>query len=215
MVLYWAAVLAISTLLYVLLDGLDLGVGIISGGAGSDARRDAMMNAIAPVWDGDETWLVVTGVVLWSAFPIVYATLLSAFYLPLVLMLAGVILRGVAFEYRYRTERWRRLWDASFAGGSFVAAFMQGLTVGRLVEGLPIANGYYVGGDLGWVSPSRRSAAPACASAIRCSEHAGSSGSATATSAILPIGLSHPCRSRCSCFWSRCSALRSSSISRS
>ena len=90
---------------------------------------------------------------LWGAFPIVYATLLSAFYLPLILMLAGLILRGVAFEYRHRTERWRWLWDASFAGGSFVAAFMQGLTVGRLVEGLPIANGHYVGGDLGWLSP--------------------------------------------------------------
>ena len=153
MILYWAAILAISTLLYVLLDGFDLGVGIMSAGARSDATRDAMMSAIAPIWDGNETWLIVTGVVLWGAFPIVYATLLSAFYLPLILMLAGLILRGVAFEYRHRTERWRWLWDASFAGGSFVAAFMQGLTVGRLVEGLPIANGYYVGGDLGWLSP--------------------------------------------------------------
>jgi cytochrome bd ubiquinol oxidase subunit II len=153
MILFWTAILAISTLLYVLLDGFDLGVGIISGGAGSRTRRDAMMGAIAPVWDGNETWLVVTGVVLWSAFPIVYATLLSAFYLPLVLMLAGLILRGVAFEFRHRTERWRWLWDASFAGGSLVAAFTQGLTVGDLVEGLPIANGRYVGGDLGWLSP--------------------------------------------------------------
>jgi cytochrome bd ubiquinol oxidase subunit II len=153
MILFWAAILAISTLLYVLLDGFDLGVGIISGAAGSHTRRDAMMSAIAPIWDGNETWLVVTGVVLWSAFPIVYATLLSAFYLPLVLMLAGLILRGVAFEFRHRTERWRWLWDASFAGGSLVAAFMQGLTVGALVEGLPIANGRYVGGDLGWLSP--------------------------------------------------------------
>ena len=95
----------------------------------------------------------MTGVVLWSAFPLVYATLLPAFYLPLLLMLAGLILRGVAFEFRHRTERWRWLWDASFAGGSFVAAFVQGLTVGRLVEGLPIANNHYVGGDLGWLSP--------------------------------------------------------------
>jgi cytochrome bd ubiquinol oxidase subunit II len=148
-------------LLYVLLDGFDVGVGIISGGARGDARRDAMMSAIAPVWDGNETWLVVTGVVLWSAFPIVYATLLPAFYLPLQLMLAGLILRGVAFECRHRTERWRWLLDASFAGGSLVAAFMQGLTVGRLVEGLPIANSRYVGGDLGWLSPSRYSVASA------------------------------------------------------
>src|SRR5271154_3510522 len=153
MILFWAAILAISTLLYVLLDGFDLGVGIISGGAGSHTRRDAMMSAIAPIWDGNETWLVVTGVVLWGAFPIVYATLLSAFYLPLILMLAGLILRGVAFEFRHRTIRWRWLWDASFAGGSLVATFMQGLTVGALVEGLPIANGRYVGGDLGWLSP--------------------------------------------------------------
>src|ERR1700738_3668215 len=133
MILFWAAILAISTLLYVLLDGFDLGIGIISGAARRDVRREAMMSAIAPVWDGNETWLVVTGVVLWGAFPIVYATLLSAFYLPLILMLAGLILRGGAFEYRHRTERWRWLWDASFAGGSFAAAFMQGLTVGALV----------------------------------------------------------------------------------
>jgi cytochrome bd ubiquinol oxidase subunit II len=153
MVLFWAAIRAIRTLLYLLLDGFDLGVGIISGGASSPARCGAMMSAIAPIWDGNETWLVVTGVVLWGAFPIVYATPLPAFYLPLILMLAGLILRGVAFEFRHRTERWRWLWDASFAGGSLVAAFMQGLTVGALVEGLPIANGRYVGGDLGWLSP--------------------------------------------------------------
>jgi cytochrome bd ubiquinol oxidase subunit II len=152
MILFWAAILAISTLLYVLLDGLDLGVGIISGGARGDARRNAMMSAIAPIWDGNETWLVVTGVVLWGAFPLVYATLLSAFYLPLLFMLTGLILRGVAFEFRHRTERWRWLWDASFAGGSVIATFMQGLTVGALVEGLPIANGRYVGGEFGWLS---------------------------------------------------------------
>src|SRR5579862_2064470 len=153
MVLYWAAVLAISTSLYVLLDGFDLGIGILSAGARSGASRDQMMSAIAPIWDGNETWLVVTGVVLWGAFPIVYATLLSAFYLPLVLMLAGLILRGVAFEFRHRTENWRWLWDASFVGGSLVATFVQGLTVGALVKGLPIANGRYVGGDFGWLSP--------------------------------------------------------------
>jgi len=153
MILYWAAILAISTLLYVLLDGFDLGVGIIFGAARGEAKRDTMMNAIAPVWDGNETWLVVTGVVLWGAFPIVYATLLSAFYLPLLLMLAGLILRGVAFEYRHKAERMRWLWDACFAGGSLVAAFMQGAAVGALVVGLPISNGRYVGGEFGWLSP--------------------------------------------------------------
>jgi cytochrome bd ubiquinol oxidase subunit II len=152
MILFWTAILTISALLYVLLDGFDLGVGILSIWAGNDARRDAMMSAIAPIWDGNETWLIVTGVVLWGAFPLVYATLLSAFYLPLLLMLAGLILRGVAFEFRHRTERWRWLWDLSFAGGSLVAAFMQGLTVGALVVGLPIVDGRYSGGDFGWLS---------------------------------------------------------------
>ena len=113
-----------------------------------------MMSAVSPIWDGNETWLVVAGVVLWSAFPVVYATLFSAFYLPLLLMLAGLILRGVAFEYRHQTERMRWVWDAAFAGagGSLVAAFIQGLMVGALVEELPIAGGQYIGGEFGWFS---------------------------------------------------------------
>ena len=97
-----------------------------------------MLSAVAPIWDGNETWLVVTGVILWGAFPAVYATLLSAFYLPLLVMLAGLILRGVAFEFRHRALRTRRVWDWSFVGGSFVATFIQGMTVGALVEGLPM-----------------------------------------------------------------------------
>ena len=153
MVMFWVAILAVSILLYVLLDGFDLGIGILFGLTRDETRRRAMMSAVAPIWDGNETWLVVAGVVLWGAFPVVYATLFSAFYLPLLLMLAGLILRGVAFEYRYKTERMRWIWDAGFAGGSLVAAFIQGLTVGALVEGLPIANGQYTGGEFGWFSP--------------------------------------------------------------
>ena len=153
MVTFWVGILAVSVLLYVLLDGFDLGVGILFGRTGDEARRHAMLSAVAPIWDGNETWLVVAGVVLWGAFPVVYATLLSAFYLPLLLMLAGLILRGVAFEYRYKTERMRWIWDASFAGGSLVAAFIQGMTVGALVEGLSITNGQYTGGEFGWFSP--------------------------------------------------------------
>jgi len=153
MVLFWVFVLAVATLLYVLLDGFDLGVGIIFGFTQDEARRRAMLSTVAPVWDGNETWLIVTAVVLWGAFPPVYATLLSAFYLPLFMMLAGLILRGVAFEFRYKTERMRWVWDAGFAGGSLVAAFVQGMTVGALVEGLPIENGQYAGGDFGWLSP--------------------------------------------------------------
>src|SRR6202022_3763613 len=104
--------------------------GILFGLTRDETRRRAMMSAVAPIWDGNETWLVVAGVVLWGAFPVVYATLFSAFYLPLLLMLAGLILRGVAFEYRYKTERMRWVWDLSFAGGALAAAFLQGLTVG-------------------------------------------------------------------------------------
>jgi cytochrome d ubiquinol oxidase subunit II len=153
MVMFWASILAISILLYVLLDGFDLGVGMLFGLARGEQRRSAMLSAVAPIWDGNETWLVVTGVILWGAFPVVYATLFSAFYLPLLVMLAGLILRGVAFEFRNKTERARWLWDWSFAGGSFAATFIQGMTVGALVEGMPFKNGQYTGGDFGWFSP--------------------------------------------------------------
>jgi cytochrome d ubiquinol oxidase subunit II len=153
MVTFWVFILGLSILLYVLLDGFDLGVGILFGLAHDEMQKRAMMRAVAPIWDGNETWLIVAGVVLWGAFPVVYSTLLSAFYLPLVFMLAGLILRGVAFEFRYKTERWRGLWDMAFAGGSLVATFMQGLTVGALVEGLPISGGHYTGGEFGWLDP--------------------------------------------------------------
>jgi cytochrome bd ubiquinol oxidase subunit II len=153
MVWFWTAALVISTLLYVQLDGFDLGVGMLFGPTKDETRRASMMRAISPVWDGNETWLVTAGVVLWGAFPVVYATLMSAFYLPVLLMLAGLILRGVAFEYRHQTEWMRWIWDVGFATGSFAAAFVQGLMVGALVEGLPITNGQYIGGSFGWFSP--------------------------------------------------------------
>jgi cytochrome d ubiquinol oxidase subunit II len=111
-----------------------------------------MMSAVAPIWDGNETWLIATGVILWGAFPIAYAILMSALYLPVLFMLAGLILRGVAFEFRHKTERMRGLWDASFVAGSLIAAFMQGTMVGALVQGLAISNGRYIGGELDWVS---------------------------------------------------------------
>jgi cytochrome bd ubiquinol oxidase subunit II len=153
MTMFWVSILVVSMLLYVLLDGFDLGVGILFGLTRNDAERRSMMSAVAPLWDGNETWLVVVGVVLWGAFPIVYSVLLSAFYLPLLFMLAGLILRGVAFEYRAKTQRFRWIWDGAFTGGSVVATFMQGLTVGALVEGLPVSNGRYTGGEFGWLSP--------------------------------------------------------------
>src|ERR1700752_5315702 len=153
MMMFWVTLLAISILLYVLLDGFDLGVGMLFGLTNSEARRRAMLGAVAPIWDGNETWLVVAGVILWGAFPLVYATLLSAFYLPLIVMLLGLIVRGVAFEFRYKTQRLRWIWDWSFAGGTLIATFIQGMTVGAVVEGLPFTNGEYSGGAFGWLTP--------------------------------------------------------------
>ena len=153
MILFWAGLLAVTILLYVLLDGFDLGVGILFALA-SDSNRRKMLAAISPVWDGNETWLVVTGTVLFGAFPAVYAALLSAFYLPLVVMLCALILRGVAFEFRHKAlPGFRWIWDLGFTGGSLVATFIQGMTVGALVEGLPMKDGHYVGGTFGWFSP--------------------------------------------------------------
>src|ERR1700686_1733994 len=153
MVMFWVSLLAISILLYVLLDGVDLGVGLLFGRASGETRRGGILSPVAPIWDGNETWLGVTAVILWGAFPVVYATLLSAFYLPLIFMLLGLILRGVAFEFRYKTQRLRWMWDLSFAGGSLIATFIQGMTVGALVEGLQVTNGQYSGGDFGWLTP--------------------------------------------------------------
>src|ERR1700733_1176654 len=145
MVMFWTSLLAVSVVLYVLLDGVDLGVGMLFGLTNGEVRRGAMLSAVAPIWDGNETWLVVTAVILWGAFPIVYATLLSAFYLPLIVMLLGLILRGVAFEFRDNAKQLRWIWDLSFVGGSLIAAFIQGMTVGALVEGLQFTNGEYSG----------------------------------------------------------------------
>src|SRR2546423_7610895 len=115
--MFWVAILAVSILLYVLLDGFDLGVGMLFGSTHDETKRRAMLSAIAPMWDGNETWLVVAAVVLWGAFPVVYATLLSAFYLPVLLALAGLILRGVAFEYRNKKERVRGVVGTRLCGG--------------------------------------------------------------------------------------------------
>src|SRR5215470_6032660 len=143
MVMFWFTVLAVSILLYVLLDGIDLGVGMLFGITRSEARRNDMLAAVDPVWDGNETWLVSGGTVLWAAFPLVFATALSALYIPVIVMLAGLILRGVAFVYLSKAKRTHGLWVAAFAGGSLAAAFMQGVMVGALAEGLPIVNGQY------------------------------------------------------------------------
>jgi cytochrome bd ubiquinol oxidase subunit II len=149
---FWAIYLAIALLLYVLLDGFDLGVGILFGAAPNETAKRNMLTSISPVWDGNETWLVISATILWGAFPVVYSTLLSAFYLPMLVMLAALILRGVAFEFRYKSTRLRWVWDCGFIGGSYVASFVQGTAVGAMVQELAIKNGQYVGGSFGWVS---------------------------------------------------------------
>ena len=153
MITFWTCALGLTILLYVTLDGFDLGVGMLFHFARDETARRRMLAAVSPVWDGNETWLVLTAAILFAIFPLAYATLLSAFYLPLIVMLAGLILRGVAFEFRYKSRRLRPLWDGCFAGGSFIASFVQGMAVGALVAGLPIRDGHYVGGPFGWFSP--------------------------------------------------------------
>jgi cytochrome d ubiquinol oxidase subunit II len=153
MIPFWVAVLALTVFLYVTLDGFDLGVGMLLPLARDETQRRGMLVTIAPVWDGNETWLVLNAAVLFGVFPLTYATLLSAFYLPLTFMLVGLIFRGVAFEYREKATRTRPFWDQSFIAGSYVASFLQGTAVGALVHGLPMEGVRYVGGAFGWLSP--------------------------------------------------------------
>ena len=151
--LFSAGVLACSILLYVFLDGFDLGVGVLFGTTQNEAHRVRMMDTIAPFWDGNETWLVVIGAGLFAAFPDVYAVFLGAFYFPVLLLLFGLIFRGIAFEFRFRSERMRRVWDWGFFLGSTVVAFVQGAAVGAMMRGIPVADGQYAGGPFGWLHP--------------------------------------------------------------
>ena len=142
----WAALIAFAVLAYVVLDGFDLGVGILFPFFPEQHDRNIMTNSVAPVWDGNETWLVLGGGGLMAVFPLAYATVLPALYIPIILMLLGLIFRGVAFEFRFRTQRWRGVWDWGFALGSVTAAFMQGIALGALVQGIAIENRQYAGG---------------------------------------------------------------------
>jgi len=151
--LFWAAVLAGSILFYVFLDGFDLGVGVLFGTTPSEALRGRMMHTIAPFWDGNETWLVVVGAGLFAAFPDAYAVFLGAFYFPVLALLFGLIFRGVAFEFRFRSGRMRPVWDWGFFLGSTVVAFVQGTAVGAMMRGIPVANGQYAGSSFEWLQP--------------------------------------------------------------
>jgi cytochrome bd ubiquinol oxidase subunit II len=151
--LIWAVIILFGVMMYVVMDGFDLGIGILFPFFGAKDDRDVMMNTVAPVWDGNETWLVLGGAGLLAAFPLAYAVVLSAFYLPLILMLIGLIFRGVAFEFRFKASAGRgRVWDHAFIGGSLVATFFQGVVLGGFIQGVPVRNGQYAGGPFDWLS---------------------------------------------------------------
>jgi len=149
----WAGIIAFAVLVYVVLDGFDLGIGILFPFLKDEGERDLAMNSVAPVWDGNETWLVMGGGGLLAVFPVVYATVLPALYAPLIAMLLALVFRGVAFEYRWRTERWKWVWNLAFFGGSLVAALMQGIALGALVQGIEIENRAYAGVWWDWLTP--------------------------------------------------------------
>ncbi len=150
----WAGLIAFAVLAYVVLDGFDLGVGILFPFFKDRQDRDVMTNTVAPVWDGNETWLVLGGGGLLAVFPLAYAIILPALYAPLIAMLLALVFRGVAFEFRWRAEgSGRQLWDIAFAGGSIVAALMQGIALGALVQGIHVEGRAYAGGWWDWLTP--------------------------------------------------------------
>jgi cytochrome d ubiquinol oxidase subunit II len=150
--LVFAFVVAFAVGLYVILDGFDLGIGILFPFAPGDAERDIMMNSVGPVWDGNETWLVLGGTLLFAAFPAVYAQVLPAFYIPLMTMLFALVFRGIAFEYRFRARGLRWVWDWAFAGGSALAALMQGVMLGAFIDGVKLTHGRFAGSPFGFAS---------------------------------------------------------------
>ncbi len=153
--LIWAGLIAFAILAYVVLDGFDLGIGILFGLIGDKEQRDVMVNSVAPVWDGNETWLVLGGGGLFAVFPLAYATIMPALYPIIMTMLLALVFRGVAFEFRFRahTETGRRRWDVSFMLGSTVAAFCQGMALGALVQGIKVVDRAYAGGWWDWLTP--------------------------------------------------------------
>ena len=148
----WAAIIGLGVFLYVVLDGFDLGIGLLFPFFEDKTERDVMLNTVAPVWDGNETFLVLGGAGLYGAFPVVYSTLLPANYLPLILMVVGLIFRGAAFELRVKSKRTQALWDLAFISGSALAAFCQGVVLGSLLQGIRIEHGQFVGGPFDWLS---------------------------------------------------------------
>jgi cytochrome d ubiquinol oxidase subunit II len=149
----WAFIIAFAVFAYVVMDGFDLGIGILFPAIEVGPERDRAMNSIAPVWDGNETWLVLGGGGLFAAFPLAYAVLLPATYPLIIAMLLGLVFRGVAFEFRWRDPSHRRFWDAAFTGGSLVAALAQGMTLGAMLQGVKVADRAYAGSWFDWLTP--------------------------------------------------------------
>jgi cytochrome d ubiquinol oxidase subunit II len=149
----WAFIIAFAVFVYVVMDGFDLGLGMLFPLFPKKADRDVMMNTVAPVWDGNETWLVLGGGGLMAAFPLAYAVLMPALYTPMIAMLIGLIFRGVAFEFRWRTQRERNLWDIAFAAGSLLAAMAQGVALGAILQGIHVEGRHYGGGWWDWLTP--------------------------------------------------------------
>ena len=151
--LIWAGVIAFGIFMYVVMDGFDLGIGILYPFFRDKDERDAMMNTVAPIWDGNETWLVLGGAGLFAAFPLAYSVVLTALYIPLVVMLVALIFRGVAFEFRFKAKRTRHLWDAAFIWGSVLATFSQGVVLGAFIDGIRVEGRSFAGGPFDWLSP--------------------------------------------------------------
>lgn len=152
--LVWAAIILFAVMMYVVMDGFDLGIGLLFPFVHAKLDRDVMMNTVAPVWDGNETWLVLGGAGLLAAFPLAYSVVLSAFYLPIVFMLLGLVCRGVAFEFRFKaSDRNRHWWDKAFVGGSTVATFFQGVVLGSYINGITVEHRAYAGGAFDWLTP--------------------------------------------------------------
>src|SRR5215470_5661613 len=149
----WTLILGVSVFMYVLLDGFDLGVGMLFPFAPSEQARDLMMNSVAPIWDGNETWLVLGGVALFAAFPLAFAIIIPALYFPILAMLLGLIFRGVAFEFRPTARTSKKRWDQAFFWGSLVATFAQGCVLGKFVLGFAVAGRQYAGTSLDWIHP--------------------------------------------------------------
>jgi cytochrome d ubiquinol oxidase subunit II len=151
--LVWAGIIAFGIFMYVVMDGFDLGIGILFPFFPNAKHRDVMMNTIAPVWDGNETWMVLGGAGLFAAFPLAYAIVLPALYMPLLIMVIALIFRGVAFEFRFKATQTKHLWDLAFSGGSIIAAFSQGLILGGYIQGIQVQDNRFAGGSFDWLTP--------------------------------------------------------------